>query len=459
MTKWLPDPETITRPAYRSLVQAIELAIQHGDLKPGDQLPPHRKLAYDLKLSVQTVSRAYDKLTEAGRVVGEVGRGTFVRGVQDEFPVPFVSRKTADKVLDMSLIKPVLDQIHDIAMEKVLRSMARSLPPAVLSGFRPDEPQDDEPESARRWLKLCGLDTGSSGVVVTNGSTSAMSMALMTAAQAGDLVLSEDVGHHTLRSLTRYLGMRLEGVRVDDDGICPDALEQRCAQEPVKALYLMPGGTNPLGFVMSAERRARIVDIARRYDILIVENHAWGPLLQGPPPLAALAPERVLFFTSLTKSILPGLRVGYLVVPDHLARAAANRHLVMNWMATNLMTEIAYRWIMDGTAQILLDRQKAALSDRAGVVENLFRGLDYKMAPNGLHVWLNTRGAEQEQRLVDTARQMGVAVAAGASFSIGPHENHTGVRIALGGLSFPDFTQGLRIIAGIMGQEPHLNPA
>ncbi|GGA27004.1 MocR-like ectoine utilization transcription factor EhuR [Neptunicoccus cionae] len=457
MTNWLPDPETITRPAYRSLVQAIELAIQHGDLKPGDQLPPHRKLAFDLKLSVQTVSRAYDKLTEAGRVVGEVGRGTFVRGAQDDIPVPFVSRKTADRVLDMSLIKPVLDQTHDIAMEKVLRSMARSLPQAVLSGFRPDELQDEEPESARRWLKLCGVDTGSSGVVVTNGSTSAMSMALMTAAQAGDLILTEDVGHHTLRSLTRYLGMRLEGVHVDSEGICPDALERRCLQEPVKALYLMPGGTNPLGFVMSAQRRARIVDIARRFDILIVENHAWGPLLQGPPPLAALAPERVLFFTSLTKSILPGLRVGYLVVPDHLARAAANRHLVMNWMATNLMTEIAYRWIMDGTAENLLERQRSALSDRANVVENLFRGLDYTMAPNGLHVWLNTDCIEQEQHLVDTARRMGVAVAAGASFSIGPHENHTGIRIALGGLSFPDFSQGIRIIAGIMADEPTLN--
>ncbi|WP_069300611.1 PLP-dependent aminotransferase family protein [Neptunicoccus sediminis] len=459
MTKWLPDPASITRPAYRSLVQAIELAIQHGELKPGDQLPPHRKLAFDLKLSVQTVSRAYDKLTEAGRVVGEVGRGTFVRGAQDEIPVPFVSRTLAGKVLDMSMIKPVLDQTHDIAMEKVLRSMARSLPPAVLSGFRPAEPQDGEADSARCWLRLCGLDTGSSGVVETNGSTSAMSMALMTAAQAGDLVLAEDVGHHTLRSLTRYLGMRLEGVRVDGDGICPEALEHRCQQEPVKALYLMPGGTNPLGFVMSAQRRAQVVDIARRYDILIVENHAWGPLLQGPPPLAALAPERVLYFTSLTKSILPGLRVGYLVVPDHLARAAANRHLVMNWMATNLMTEIAHRWIMDGTANTLLERQRVSLSERAAVVENLFRGLDYKMAPGGLHVWLDTVDAEQEQRLLDTARRMGVAVAAGASFSIGPHENHTGVRIALGGLGFPDFSQGLRIIAGIMRSEPSFNPS
>ena len=74
MTKWRPDPGSLTRPAYRSLVQAIETAIQNGVLKPGDRMPTQRQLAFDLSLSVQTVSRAYDKLVEAGKIVGEVGR-------------------------------------------------------------------------------------------------------------------------------------------------------------------------------------------------------------------------------------------------------------------------------------------------------------------------------------------------------------------------------------------------
>ncbi|MDR6265751.1 PLP-dependent aminotransferase family protein [Roseobacter sp. N2S] len=446
MTNWPPDPETITRPAYRSLIQAIEAAIQSNALKPGDQLPPHRKLAFDLNLSVQTVSRAYDKLTEAGKIVGEVGRGTFVRAASDDVSVPFVSRKTAGQVLDMSILKPVIDHAHEVAMQKVLRAMARSVSGTVLGGSRPDHLLDGEISAEQRWLGLCGLDVPHSNVIVTNGSTSAMTVALMTAAQSGDLIVAEDVGHHTLRSLAQFLGMRLRGVAVDQNGICPDTLEDLCQKDQVKVLYLMPSGTNPLGFTMSEQRRAKVVDIARRYDLLIVENHAWGPLLDGPPPMASLAPERVLFFTSLTKCILPGLRVGYLVVPDHLALAAASRHLVTNWMATNLMTEIAIRWIEDGTAEMLLNRQRLALADRAEFARNLLKGLDYRLGPNGFHIWLYCRDAEEERKLVNSARQMGVAVAPGASFSIGPHDRHTGIRIALGGLSFPDFAQGLRVI-------------
>ena len=158
MTKWRPDPGSLTRPAYRSLVQAIETAIQNGVLKPGDRLPTQRQMAFDLSLSVQTVSRAYDKLVEAGKIVGEVGRGTFVRAASDEISMPFVSRKAAGRLLDMSILKPVLDHAHEEAMQKTLRAMARSLPRAMMGGFRQDLRAGDSSSAVRRWLSLCGLD-------------------------------------------------------------------------------------------------------------------------------------------------------------------------------------------------------------------------------------------------------------------------------------------------------------
>ncbi len=457
MTSWPPHPDSLTRPAYRSLVQAVEAAIQNGALKPGERLPTQRQLAFDLHLSVQTVSRAYDKLIEAGKIVGEVGRGTFVRAASDDVSLPFVSRKTAGHLLDMSILKPVLDHAHEEAMQRVLRAIARAVPTAVLGAFRPVDPGGTSSAASRRWLSLCGLDLDGAEVILTNGSTSAMTVALMTAAQPGDLIVSEDVGHHTLRPLARYLGLRLQGAVTNDGGICPDALEEICSREPVKALYLMPGGLNPLAFTMSERRRAKVVDIARRYDILIVENHAWGPLQDAPPPpLAALAPERVLFFTGLTKCLLPGLRVGYLVVPDHLGSAAANRHLVSNWIATNLMAEIATRWINDGTAEMLLHRQRLALGDRADFAASVLKGLDFHISPNGLQVWIRCRDVQEERRLVEETRRKGVAVAPGASFAIGPHDRNPGIRVALGGQTFPDFARGIRKIGDVARTVPEM---
>ncbi|WP_240610973.1 PLP-dependent aminotransferase family protein [Oceaniglobus ichthyenteri] len=453
MTSWPPDPGSLRRPAYRSLVKAIETAIQNDALKPGDRLPTQRKLAYDLNLSVQTVSRAYAKLTEAGKITGAVGRGTFVRASQDDVKMPFVTRKTSRGLLDMSILKPVTDHAHEDALQEVLHAIARSVPHSVLGGSRPDLGIGAASAAIKHWLGLCGLDVGDGPVIPTNGSTSAMSVALMAAAQPGDLVVTENIGHHTLRPLARFLGLRLQGVTVDDGGICPHALEDICRDHGVKALYIMPTGMNPLAFTMSEARRAAVVDIARRHDITIIENHAWGPLQDAPPPpIAALAPERTLFFTSLSKCLIPGLRVGYLAAPDHLGAAVANRHLVTNWMATGLMTEIAERWIADGTAEKLLNRQRLALGDRADYARRILEGLPFQSSPNGLHIWIGCADVQQEKALVSAAREGGVAVAPASSFAIGPHGLHPGIRVALGGQSFPDFARGLRIVAQITRQ-------
>jgi len=90
----------------------------------------------------------------------------------------------------------------------------------------------------------------------------------MTAAQPGDLIVSEDISHHTLRPLARFLGLRLQGVAVDGGGICPEALEQICRREPVRAIYLIPNGANPLAFTMTQNRRDAVIDVARRHDVL-----------------------------------------------------------------------------------------------------------------------------------------------------------------------------------------------
>jgi len=410
-------------------------------------MPTQRQMAFDLSLSVQTVSRAYDKLVEAGKIVGEVGRGTFVRAASDDISMPFVSRKAAGRLLDMSILKPVLDHAHEEAMQKTLRALARSLPRAVMGDFRQDLRTVDGSSSVRRWLSLCGLDLDGMAVIPTNGSTSAMTIAIMTAAQPGDLIVSEDIGHHTLRPLARFLGIRLQGVTVDAGGICPEALERVCAKEPVKAVYLIPNGANPLAFTMTESRRAAVIEVARRHDVLIIENQSWGPLQDAPPPpMAMMAPERVLYFTSLTKCLMPGLRVGYLVVPDHLSASAGNRHMATNWMATNLMTEIASHWIEDGTANTLLNRQQLALRDRADFAANVFRGLDMRTSPNGLHLWLPCSDIYEEAALVKSLHEIGIAVASGASFAIGPPDRHPGLRLAIGGQSFPEFARGIRMI-------------
>ena len=103
MTKWRPDPSQLRRPAYLSLAEQIANAITDGKLSDGMQLPPHRKLADDLHLSVQTVSRAYDELSRRGLISGEIGRGSFVQARPREPEPPYLPERLGE-VIDLSIL-------------------------------------------------------------------------------------------------------------------------------------------------------------------------------------------------------------------------------------------------------------------------------------------------------------------------------------------------------------------
>lgn len=435
MTSWLPDPESLTRPIYKSLARAITEAIAAGSLRPGERLPTHRDLAYALGISVQTVSRAYEMLIQTDTISGEVGRGSFVKPLSgDGRAPPYQQLDAGDPVIDCSMLTPVTGPLHTAAMDEALAGLIGRMPPEVLYSFRPRQTLQRHAAAALPWLMHCGLPSRADLVLPTNGATAAMTVALMTAAPPGSTIATEAMGHHTLKALTRYLGLKLTGLPCDEQGIMPDALRAACRAKSVRALYIMPSGTGPLNTVAGLARRAEIIAIARQHDLFVIENDAWGPLAPDrPPPLAALAPERVFYFTSLTKCLLPGLRLGWLVVPEAQVTAAFGRHLTINWMATALIAEIGTRWIAEGTAQRLLDWQRRELEQRNRLAARCLEGLPLRSQPQGLHVWLPLPEEWDEQSFVNSARLRGVAVAPGNAFHIGsePASEH-GVRICLG---------------------------
>ena len=119
-----------------------------------------------------------------------------------------------------------------------------------------------------------------------------MTIAIMTAADPGELILAEELTHHTLKPLVDYLGLRVRGVKTDRNGMLPDALRTMCQRQKVRAIYLMPTGLNPRAMTMSLARREELIAVAREFNLLIIENDSSGPLqIDRPPPCAALAPD------------------------------------------------------------------------------------------------------------------------------------------------------------------------
>lgn len=457
MTMWQPDPTSLRRPAYLSLAEQIARAITDGKLESGAQLPTHRRMADDLHLSVQTISRAYEELIRRNLISGETGRGTFVRSANNEPDPPYLPERLGE-VIDLSILKPVCEPLHLERMKKALAWLAETLPPSSALSFRPNVVFPRHRTIAVEWLRNCGLDVPAGNISVTNGATAAMTVALMSAAPPGSKVATEGIGHHTLTPLASYLGLTLEGLAIDDQGIIPEALDECCRSTGIQAVFVQPSVINPTATLMSLERRLALVEIARKHDIAIIESDILGPLVKNrPPPIAALAPERTLYFTSFTKIVLPGLRIGYLVAPDRYVAAVANRHLVSNWMATPMVAEIASRWVSDGTALELVDWQRDALRTRHAAASQVLSGIPFLSHPQSLHIWLPLTGERTEEAFVAHARLQGVAIAPGSSFRISNQPWHPAVRISLGSTTENELRSGLNVVANLLrGDLEHL---
>lgn len=456
MTIWIPDRSSLTRPLHTSLVTKMKEAITTGRLAAGERLPPHRALAFRLGISVHTVSKAYDELRRQGLIDGHVGKGTYVLGSALPSSQPFLMERDDLGMIELSISRPLYATIHVEKMQAGLAGLSDSLHHSTYLACRPNVGLLPHREAGVSWLARCGLETTAASVIMTNGVSHGMATALASVVHPGETVVTEMVAHHLIISLSSYLGIRLQGLALDHEGILPEAFEAACRQQKVKALFTVPTIANPMVTIMSEERRKQIVAIARRHDVVIIEDDAWGPLIENRPrPLSAMAPERSIYLTSFTKCTLPGLRTGYLIAPENLIPTITGRLIVFSWMATPLISELASRWIADGTADELVAWQRRELGARHAIVTEAMGDLDWQGHPQSLHFWLRLPGDWDAGRLVEHAKALGVAVAPSQPFLAPNSSQIRGVRVAVGGARDPArFRQGLTILRDLLKRPP-----
>lgn len=454
MTMWMPNPTLISRPAYLSLAEQFARAIEGGELPAGTRLLPQRKLADGLGLSLQTVSRAYDELIRRGLVQGEVGRGSFVLGPGGEARQPYLPERPGE-VIDLSILKPVVEAMHLDRLRDGFAWLAENLSAASALSFRPNMVMPQHRAVAVDWLARLGVPAESSGVVLTNGATPAITAAVMGSVPVGSGLAAAALTHHTLKPLCTYLGLHLEGLAVDAHGILPAALDDVARRGVIRALYVQPNVINPLAVMMPADRRAELVQIARRHDLTIIENDILNIMIPDrAPAFAELAPERTLYICGFTKITVPGLRLAYLHAPPRFATAVANRHLVANWMATPPLADVLSHWVKDGTVAELAAWQGRAMRDRHRVAQEVLGDRMPLCHPNSLHLWLPLAEGWTEQGFVDQARFMGVGVAAGNAFRSTEKGRVPAIRVSLGSTRADDLKRGLSLIGGLLTDAP-----
>ncbi|MGH6951807.1 MAG: PLP-dependent aminotransferase family protein, partial [Vitreimonas sp.] len=391
MTTWRPKLSTHATPIYRRIVEAMSADIESGRLAPGARLPPQRNLAHALSVSVGAVTRAYDDATRRGLVSAHVGRGTFVidRSRTDATP---------DGPIDLSINTAPTASVG--AMVETIASLRRATSLAERLDYQPPFGLDVDRRAGAAWLtRTAGFESLDwRTLICCSGAQNAMAIAFAALCKPGDTILCEAVTFSGAKALTQQQGYRLHGVELDAEGVRPQALDRAAATTAARVFYTLPTLQNPTARTMGRARRAEIVKIARARDLWIVEDDLYAPYARdlGLPPLAALAPERTLYVSSLSKILAPGLRAGFLVAPEnqifdrcvHVVRALMHS-------PPGIGAAIATDWLKSGRADDLARDVRAEASARTAMALAALDGVaDKPRTGTSLHLWLPMREAD-----------------------------------------------------------------
>lgn len=457
MTSYRPQPRRDGAPKYVAIADAIAEDIGGGRVTAGTRLPPQRNVAYDLRVTLGTVSRAYGELARRGLVHGEVGRGTFVLspagagGFVREDGGVLAPSDGVNLWMNAPAVGP-----HGEALRQTLAELAE-LPAAVATRMLQYQPSGGAPmhrAAGAAWLGRRGLNVPAEQVLICTGAQHAIVTAFSAVCRPGDIVLAECLTYPGVKNAARLLGLRLEGVALDEAGVVPDAFEAACRRHKPAAAYLLPTLQNPTTVTMPAGRREAIAEIAARFGVAIVEDDIYGSVADGGPlPIAAIAPERVLHIGGLSKSVASGLRVSYLSCPDNLVDRAGIGLRSSNWMTAPLMAEIAARWIADGTADRLAHWQRGEIAARFAIATAAFAGFQVQGHAGCPHLWLPLPEPWRAPGFVDALKRRGVTVTGADAFAIGrSHDVPHAVRVSLTAAeSQGELRRGLDTIATLAG--------
>jgi DNA-binding transcriptional MocR family regulator len=255
MTIWNPTLSD-DKPLYLAIADAMATDIAAGLLKPGQKLPPQRDLAWQLKVTHGTVTRAYREAEIRGLLAGEVGRGSFVRQRHSTSP-PLNLSAESSAVIDLSQAVP--PPVHansefDAALQHVMRQPSR----LDLLDYMEAEGHPLHRAMGARWLALSGIAVSDAEVIVTAGAHMGLIACLSTLLEPGETLLAENLNYPSLKPTARSLGLTVVPVEMDDGGLLPDAFERAARLGEAKCLYIVPTLQNPTTSTLSRQRRESI---------------------------------------------------------------------------------------------------------------------------------------------------------------------------------------------------------
>lgn len=463
-------------PVYRQIVDAVVGAVQDGRLREGDRLPPTRDLARRLGVNRNTVVAAYDALAADGVVSSHTGRGTFVHAPA-ESPVPESWLRSFSRAVEGPGVERLMT-VYRATLSNEGISFAGAYPdPACMpvEGFREaiDEVLRDEPLRALNYgptagdpdlretlagrMRRAGSTVSAAEILVTNGAQQGLELVFRTLLDRGDVALVEDPTYTGAQSVLGSIGARVVGLPCDDRGVLPDTLRDALLRYRPRVLYLQPTFQNPTTRETSEDRRREIVDLARRHRCPVVEDDWAGDLrFEGDdlPTMHAIDGSNVLYLSSFSKKLMPGLRLGWVAAPPEVTRRLEALKQVADCGTSPLLQTALQRFLAAGRLERHLRTVRATYRERRDAMLRSLRrhfGADvaWTRPRGGLFVWVTLPSRVDADALSAEAEAAGVSFSRGSLFHLEGRGRNT-MRLAFAASDPDRIDEGLAVLGKLV---------
>lgn len=448
-------------PLYRQIKAYLQQGILSGSLAADTRLPASRQLAQDLGVNRITVENAYAELESEGLVFSKLGSGTYVLPRESLLPLPRNNSDAPWPLWQQSVLaqeKAVQSKLsaiqHTASHHPQVISLASGIGDANLfpaedirralqsvmrrdgidaldygehNGFGPLR------ESITHILASQGIHTQPEHILITAGSQQALSLVSQLLLNPGDVILVESPTYPGALDLFRALGFKIVSIPVDAQGMQVEGLEKLLQQHHPRLIYTIPNFHNPTGTCLTGPRRRQLIVLADRYNIPILEDDFVGDLrYEGhtQPALKALDPGgRVIYISTFSKMLMPGLRVGFLVADGPVYDGLVNFKRINDLATSALVQRALEAYVTVGRYQAHLRRSCQVFRKRRDVMVTaiqryLPKGIRFDPPQGGLFIWLQLPHGLSSEKLLTLAMEEGVDFAPGTAF-------------------FPDGTQGI----------------
>jgi 2-aminoadipate transaminase len=482
-------------PLYIQLRDQIRALIHGGDLRPGERIPASRELAVQLGVHRTTVANAYAELESEGLISGHVGRGTFIRGESAARKISALPHPTS---VNGGLRWESL--FADERGEEILSRLAQAAPRGSISfvmarpaaEFFPVEelrkcsnavwrregteilqfgPSDGFPplkQALVAMLRAEGYETGDENLLITDGCQQALDLVCKAFLRPGDTVLLENPAYPGALAIFSGARARILCVPVKTEsgpgmlpGVDVSAIEAVLMQNRVKMMVLTPDFHNPTGTTLPVSERSRLLEIAARFQVPVVEDHIYARLRargERVPSLKQLDRSNlVIQIDSFSKIAFPGMRVGWIVAPSNVIERLRLVKQSTDLHTGHLAQAILAEYVRRGLLGRHMERTRKAYSGRLAALEQALgrhmpSGTKWTRPEGGLCVWVELPPGFDSNELLIHTRERGVVFAPGRYFYFQNPQPNT-LRLGFAGVAEREIVRGIATLADALRVE------